>query len=135
MGLAERRIVKNFETTVYPGLKQQIDEAAGFDVPIEVKWDTLTKEDQYSSSWEESWPQIYFVPVITAFKNICIDDMGKEALVGGLKKVIIQDVRDVYGAEWVTFEGGTLTLDHRFCNVDDVDTRTQSLQQTLEKAL
>ncbi len=135
MGLAERRIVKNFETNVLPGLKQQIDEAAGFDVPIEVKWDTLTKDDAYSGSWTESWPTLYFQPVIIAFKNICIDDMGKEALVSHLKKVIIQDVRDVYGAEWVTFEDGALTLDHRFCNVDDVDTRVQSLQTTLEKAL
>lgn len=135
MGLAERRIVKSFETTVFPDLKKQIDEAAGFDVPVEVKWDTLIKDDQYSSSWAESWPKIYFQPVVIAFKNICIDDMGKEALQGTLKKLIIQDVSDVYGSDWVAFEDGTLTLDHRFCNVDDVEYRADILQQKLEKAL
>ncbi|NVJ01678.1 hypothetical protein HV824_26655 [Myxococcus sp. AM009] len=135
MGLAERRIVKDFETNIFPDLKKQIDEAAGFDVPVEVKWDTLTKSDQYSGAWVASWPKIYFQPIINAFKNICVDDMGKEALAGGLKKVIIQDAKDSYSSDWAIFEGGTLTLDHQFCNADDVDDRTHTLQKTLEKAL
>jgi len=38
MGLAERRGVERFKNDDYPGWKWRIDEAAGFEVPVEVAW-------------------------------------------------------------------------------------------------
>jgi hypothetical protein len=135
MGLAERRIAKDFETTVLPGLQKQIDEAAGFAVPIEVRWDTLTKNESMSHNWKECWPKLYFVPIVEAFQKICVDDMGKEALKEKLKKIVIQDAKDSYSSYWATFENGLLTLDYQFANVDSFKDRADVLQQALEKAL
>jgi hypothetical protein len=135
MGLAGRRAAKEFETNVFPKLKAEIDAVAGFPVPIEVRWDTLTKDETYVASWNDAWPKIYFTPMVEAFKSICADDLGKEALKGALKKVIVQDAKDSYSSWWATFEGGTLTLDYQFTNVDYVDDRTKVLRETLEKAL
>jgi hypothetical protein len=136
MGLAERRAAKQFETSQFPQLKKQIDEAAHFEVPVEVKWETLAT-DGSSHLYEECWPKVYFKPLSEALKAICIDDMGREALKGGLKKVIIQNTQDVSYADYmVGFVDGVLTLDHKpTTNVDDVDARAKAIQTKLESAL
>jgi hypothetical protein len=136
MGLAERRAAKNFETNFFPQLKKQIDTAAHFEVPVEVRWDTLSSEDQ-AHMYEECWPKVYFQPLIEAIKRICIDDMGQEALKGSLKKIVIQNTNGTYSGErWAHFADGVLTLDHEpTTNVDSIDDRTNGLTQVLEKAL
>src|SRR5688500_13692457 len=112
MGLAERRAAKKFETESYPRLKKDVNDAAGYDVPMEVEWDTLAIDEQ-SHLYDEYWPQVYFQPLKTALKEICQDDMGKEALKGALKKIIIRNTKNTsYGASIATFDKGVLTLDH-----------------------
>ena len=97
MGLAEKRVIKEFESTVYPDLKKKIDEAAGFSVPARGPPDTLAKDEKYSSGWVAGWPKIYFHPMIEAFKQICADDMGKEALKTALKQVVVQNIGQFIG--------------------------------------
>jgi hypothetical protein len=135
MGLAERRAAMEFEKTTYPGLKKQIDEAAGFPVDIEVRWETLAKDGKYVSSWNRGWPKIYFEPIVEAFKEICVDAMGKDALKQAIKKIIVQNTKSEYSSDWARFAENTLTLDYMFTNVDDVTTRKDILLKTLEKAL
>lgn len=136
MGLAERRAAKQFETSQFPQLKKAIDEAAHFEVPVEVRWETLSA-DGYAHLYEEAWPKVYFKPLVEALKAICIDDMGRDALKAGLKKVVIQNTLGVYSAgSMVGFVDGVLTLDHEpATNVDDVDDRKAAIQQKLEAAL
>lgn len=136
MGLAERRAMKEFETTHYPPLKQRIDAAAHFEVAVEVKWDTLMG-DGYSHLFGEAWPKVYFEPLVKAFENICVDDMGREALREKLKKVVIQNSNSTAsGSRVAAFHDGVLTLDHKpFTNMDDVRDRIAGIQKTLEAAL
>ena len=63
--------------------------------------------------------------------------MGKEAVRGALKKIVIQNTAEIYyGDRWASFEGGTLTLDHQpTTNVDSVQDRIDGLVVTLEKKL
>jgi hypothetical protein len=136
MGLAERRAAKEFETKRFPQFKKDIDEAAGFEVPVVVHWDTLAKEGE-SHLYDESWPKVFFEPLIAALKAITVDDMGKEALKAGLKKIEIQNRSGAYyGDRMATFEGGTLLLDHEpHTNVGDVDDRIKGIQKLLESKL
>ena len=136
MGLAERRAAKNFETTLFPALQKQVAEAAGFDVPIEVAWDTLAVADS-AHLYDEAWPKVYFLPLVEAFKAITIDAMGKDALKAALKKIVVVNKSGGYSpGSAYSFEGGTLTVDHESCtNVDDVQARAEHLQKLLEKAL
>lgn len=135
MGLAERRAIQEFKDKSYPSLKKEIDQAAGFEVPVEVQWDTLAVEG-LSHLTEESFPKVFFTPVRDALKAITIDDMGKNALKSGLKKIVVANTKESYGASGFSFEGGTLTLDHLpYTNVDDVGERTQAIQEMLEKNL
>jgi hypothetical protein len=137
MGLAERRAASEFEATHYPPLKKKIDEAAGFAVDIEVKWNTLSKDQnsKYVTQWADAWPKIYFAPIIEAFKLIARDQMGKDALKAALKKIVIQDDKKSYESSWAVFDSGTLTLDYMFTNVSDVKARTEYLVKELEKKL
>ncbi|WP_223644072.1 hypothetical protein [Corallococcus sp. EGB] len=136
MGLAERRAAKEFETKRFPQFKKDIDEAAGFEVPVTVAWDTLTLEGE-SHLYDECWPKVYFVPLIEALKGITIDDMGKEALKSSLKKIEIQNRADTGNASRIaSFENGTLLLDNNpHTNVDEVTERTKAIQSLLESKL
>lgn len=131
MGLAERRAIKAFQDNLFPGLKKAIDEAAGFEVTVEVDWPTLA-EDDYSHMYDEALPKVYFQPVAEAFKGICIDDMGRDALKEGLEKVVIRHS----GNKELSFKDGVLTVDHPpIANADYWEERRDTLQKALEKAL
>ncbi|MCS6814778.1 MAG: hypothetical protein NZ772_14585 [Cyanobacteria bacterium] len=131
MGLAERRAVKAFQDNKLPALKQEIDAAAGFEVNLEVNWDAIAKEDQ-AHMYEEAFLKVYFKPLIEALKAICIDDLGKEALRDGLKKVVITD----NNKQEVTFQFGTLTISfYSIYNLDGWADRKAEIQTVLEKGL
>jgi hypothetical protein len=136
MGLAERRAAKSYEDTVYPKLKQEIDAAAHYEVPVEVNWQTLAI-DGAAGMYEECFTKVYFTPLIEAFQKVCVDDMGREALQSKLKRVVIRNTADISSAHrMVTFEDGVLTLDHKpTTNIDDVRDRAKAIQETLEAAL
>jgi hypothetical protein len=136
VGLAERRAAKEFQTDELPKLQTQLDEAAGFSVPLEIHWDTLSADGE-SRLYKESWTVVYFEPLIAALKDVTRDDMGREALKEGLRRIVIQN-NDGNGNSdyWARFEGNTLTLDHHPTeNAGDTQGRTTRLIQVLESGL
>jgi hypothetical protein len=135
MGLNERRAVEEFKTNHFPAFKKQVDQAAGFEVPMTVEWTTLAA-DGYSHLYNETYPKIFFEPLIAALKAVCSDQMGKDAVKGGLKKIVIHNSGGNSGPTGFSFESGTLTLDHLPCtNVDDVSARTDGIKTLLENGL
>ncbi|MCC6138150.1 MAG: hypothetical protein IT287_05930, partial [Bdellovibrionaceae bacterium] len=106
MGLAQRRISQAFQTEQYPEWKNKLVDALGFDVPIEIKWESMLDDSYADKEQYFNWyAKVYFQPLIETFKNICQDDMGKEALKAALKKVIIDGTEGIsYKA--TKFEGG-----------------------------
>ncbi len=136
MGLAERRSIKAFQDTQLPAFQQKITDAVGLEVPVEVNWDSLALEGE-SHLYDECWPKVYFEPLIDGLKAVGRDEMGKEALQGSLKKIVIQNTTGAYyGDRWASFENGVLTLDHLpTTNADSIQERTDGLVQTLEKKL
>jgi hypothetical protein len=136
MGLAERRATKEFQDKMLPGLRAEIDKAVGKPIELEIHWEQLAKED-YAESYAESWRKVYFQPVIDGLKSITRDDLGREAVQGGLKKIIFRNSRDAYSAESaIDFTAGELTIDHDpSSNVDYIDERTNYLIKIVERAL
>ncbi|MDQ7826935.1 MAG: hypothetical protein RDV48_29320 [Candidatus Eremiobacteraeota bacterium] len=136
MGLQERRAVKKFQDDIFPGLKKKVDEAAAFEVAMEIDWESLGIEEM-THLYEDSFPKVYFQPLINGFKEICIDDMGKEALRAGLKKVVICNRMGNYSAgSAINFDGGVLTIDHLpTTNIDDVRDRTKAVVEVISKKL
>jgi hypothetical protein len=85
MGLAERRSVEQFKNDSYPGWKSRIDEASGFEVPIEVNWEELAVAD-YATSYADFFPKVYFQPLVDALSVVGADDLGKSALREGCRR-------------------------------------------------
>ncbi|WP_075602434.1 hypothetical protein [Saccharicrinis aurantiacus] len=137
MGLKERRIAQQFEQEQLPELTEQINKAAGFEVEMEIKWETLVAEERFNHLLADSYPKVYFQPLIEAFTAICADDMGKEALQESLKKVLIVNENNHHNPTHAySFSDGILKVDHSpIMNVDDVKSRTEKLNELLENSL
>ncbi|GAA1236505.1 hypothetical protein GCM10009665_28300 [Kitasatospora nipponensis] len=135
MGLAERRSVERFKNDDYPGWKARIDEAAGFEVPIEVEWPELAVAD-YADSYAEYFPQVYFQPLVDAFGAVAADDMGRDALREGMSKVVIRNTGVFFSTTGIVFADGVLTFDHMSdTNTHHVEERTKHIQDILESGL
>lgn len=135
MGLAERRALAQFQADSYPGWKTKIDEVAGFDVAVEVEWDSLGIAD-YASSYAEFFPKVYFEPLVGALAAVAVDEMGRDALRAGLRKVVIRNSGEYSSPRGFSFESGALTIDHKpATNIDDGNERTTALVDLLEANL
>lgn len=135
MGLSERRAIEKFRTEEFPGWKEKIDQAAGFDVPVEVEWDTFAV-DGYADMLGEFVPKVYFQPLAGALAGITVDDMGKEALRAGLKRIVIKNSNRYYSSSGFGFDDGVLTIDLQTeSNVEYFDERKQELRKLLEGKL
>lgn len=134
--LEERRAAKAFESDRYPSLKADLLKAAAFDVPIEVDWKLLSLAGA-ASSYEETWVKIYFTPLIDGLEAITKDQMGKDALKAGLKKILVTNTANHSSASSaIKFAGGTLLVDHHpTTNAHDIKGRATAVQKVLEKAL
>jgi hypothetical protein len=135
MGLAERRGVEQFKNDDYPGWKSRIDEAAGFDVTVEVNWEELAVAD-YASSYADFFPKVYFEPLADALSAVAADDLGKSALREGLSKIVIRNTGEFFSAAGISFADGVLTFDHKpQTNIGDGEERAKGLRRALESAL
>jgi hypothetical protein len=141
LALPERRAVKEYQEKILPDLKKQLDAAAGFEVPIEVVWDSIAlpgAAENYSAP--DYWTNIYFVPIIDALKAVAVDEDGKKALKEHLKKIVIKLVPDKAPAsnyaDGLTFTEGTLTINWTpYSNAGDIAPRGKAIQTVLEAAL
>ncbi|MEY9931027.1 hypothetical protein ABH926_005674 [Catenulispora sp. GP43] len=135
MGLAERRSAERFKNEDYPGWKSRIDEAAGFEVSIDIAWDELAVPD-YADRYAEYFPAVFFQPLLDAFGAIGVDDMGKDALREGVSKVVVKNSGQYFSPTGFTFADGVLTLDHMSdSNTHHVEERTKAIQALLEAGL
>ncbi|MGD1840955.1 MAG: hypothetical protein ACFB0B_08680 [Thermonemataceae bacterium] len=136
MGLKEKRAIKEVEDNQYPAFKQKVADIIGFEVALEINWESLAREGS-DHIYKEGFEKVFVTPTLEAFESICQDDMGKEAIKEALKKIVIKDENDHFSyTQWVDFKEGILTLDHKIdTNLDDIAARKGSLQETLESAL
>jgi hypothetical protein len=135
MGLAERRAIEHFKNDAYPGWLQQIEETAGFAVPVEIVWEELAVAD-HADSYAEFFPKVYFRPLVDALRAVTVDQLGKDAAREGLSKIVIRNNGGFYDAMGFTFQDGVLIMDHRpDANVDYVEERTKGLQRLIEAGL
>jgi hypothetical protein len=141
MNLAERRAVAAYQESTYAEQLQQIIKAAGFDVAVDVKWETIAiagQAERYGRP--DFWTDIFFSPLVKALAAVTSDAMGKEALAATLKTITIHyDPDTAPGSAFengVHFEDGGLTINFKpFANADYVDERARAIQNALEAGL
>jgi len=105
MGLNERRKVKELQDVTIPGRVKEIEEICGKAIPYDIDWDSLA----------DSAEALNFLDNVSchrlnmALRMICQDDMGKEAVREGLKKIKLKNVKDK-SAKKLGFAGGVLEM-------------------------
>ncbi|CAD0009047.1 hypothetical protein [Flavobacterium chungangense] len=76
MGLAEKRLAESIKVEKIPAFEAKLKDKAGYDIKVDVDWNTFTAYDEYPLSRLD----IVFDDLESFVKRICSDDMGKEAL-------------------------------------------------------
>ncbi|MES2820475.1 MAG: hypothetical protein V4812_15995 [Pseudomonadota bacterium] len=139
--VSERRAIAAYQEGAYVAKLQEVQAAAGFDVPVEVQWNSIALSGYADSYADEGfWTGIFFTPLTQALKEVARDDMGKEALKDKLKSVVVHYNKDTAPAsayeDGVSFADGVLTLNFQpYSNVDDVKERAAAIQKVLEAGL
>ena len=134
MGLQERRAVARFKDEEFPARVTRIQEAAGFAVDVEVRWDEL-QEPGVTAEYSDVIDRVFFQPLTAALRAITVDAMGQEALQKHLKRIVVSNRSQNFSERTWTFHGGVLSVDHRLVNAHAVDQRTRALRQLLEANL
>src|ERR1700677_1979010 len=106
MGLAEQRQVKEDQDKTIPKVQKQIEEACRATIPIDIDWDSFTK-DPTSLSWLGTTSGLYVIA--DALESICSDDLGKTAVKEGGKKISVKNVLDT-SDEKLNFNKGILAV-------------------------
>ncbi len=141
LGLADRRALKKYQDEKLPALKKAINEAAGFSVELDIKWENIARPgegERYND--DDYWTNIYFVPLANALKSIAADEMGKKALKAGLKKVVIDfDEKTAPATNYpngLKLEDKTLYMNFTpFTNTADIKEREKAIKELLESKL
>lgn len=105
MGLAEKRWILERKTSDEGKFQQDIKEAVGKSVPIEIDWEsfsTVMSDVGYLSNDSHGLPQL-----VVALKQVASDDLGKEGLKKSLKKIIIKAAKSESTS--FVFKDGTVT--------------------------
>ena len=105
MGLEERRMIKELQDVTLPGRVKEIEEICGAPIPYEVDW-TSFADDKGALNFLDN---LSCHRLNMALRVICSDDMGKEAVRDGLKKVRLVNVK-TNDDKKMTFEGGVLEM-------------------------
>ncbi len=135
MGLAEKRAAKAFQDRKFPEVKAKVKKAAGFDLPVEVDWESLSWEGS-GELYEKIWTKACFDPLVEALTAICSDDVGRDAVRKLLKKVKVEG--NYSHSLKADFDAGVLTLDFRLYNEPDAEYCRQyqdTIRKTLEEKL
>jgi hypothetical protein len=105
MGLEERRMIKELQDVTLPGRVKEIEEICGAPIPYDVDWTTLADDKAGLNFLDNASCH----RLNMALRVICCDDMGKEAVREGLKKVKLVNVKSTDERK-MTFEGGILEM-------------------------
>jgi hypothetical protein len=91
MGLTEKRLAKEIQDNDLPTFISAVQQAAGFELKVEIDWDSFTAYDTYPLTRlrDDLLPEI-----LTTVQNICIDDMGKDALKAAMTTIRLENTDD-----------------------------------------
>lgn len=105
MGLNEKRKIKELQETTLPERMVELAEICGGTIPYEIDW----------TSFDDDLEGLNFLDNLSchrtnmAFRVICADELGKEAVQESLKLIKLKNVK-TKGEMHLVFSGGTLDM-------------------------
>lgn len=134
-GLQGRRVIEEFINGPYANLQQKIWDAVGFEVKMDVDWDSFYHQTADTSYWAGNFEKVYFEPMIEGLSTVCRDDMGKQAFKDKINTIKFVNTDNRYHG-CCSLDGDTFVFDHGpDSNVDYGNERTKEIVSFLETNL
>ena len=130
MGLNERRKIKDLQDNTFPGRVKEIEEICGVAIPYEVDWESLG-DDLEGLNFIDN---LSCHRLNMALRPICQDDMGKQAVREGLKKIVLKNVKTKDEMK-MSFQGGVLEMHCAYALRTDGMYSDNQIRELLEKGL
>lgn len=131
MGLAEKRWVLERKTNDEKPFIDALQKAAGAAVAVEIDWEGFA--NTMADAGYVSNESYGLANLVRAVQQVCVDDLGKEAIKSGLKKVVITPA--AADAAKFTFDGGVVTWHAYFGSSSSGYIYADAMQKILEAAL
>ncbi len=114
MGLAEKRIRQDLETRVIPEAIGEFNKLCGGELRIDIDWDSFDSKD----SLQEIEHQV-IGRVISEIRNLCTDDLAKEAVAESLACLRIKNLENADGRQ-ILLQDKTLSMQTHWQNFGDI---------------
>lgn len=138
MGLAERRRIAAIKDSHSARFQSELNAAIGFELPFEIDVASFPEDktilDCYDSYYESYGPGL----VVTVMKEICKDDMGREAVRAKFNRIVFLNVAksaDDPGTKSIEIKDQTLFVRESFYGYSDQLYGDSELQSALEAIL
>lgn len=105
MGLKEKRMIQQQKDEVLPSISNELKEISGAEIEWDVDWDSFSKSLEALYNIENQGLR----RILDAFRDVCKDDIGKEAVQEGVKKIVVRNFDDASEVK-NTFDAGTGVL-------------------------
>jgi hypothetical protein len=92
MGLAEKRLAEKIKVEEFAPFLSEFHQITGSNIAVEINWDTFIAYDEYSLTRMKS---NIFEALTDAFKHICQDQLGKDAIADGVSTIKITNTDDL----------------------------------------
>lgn len=138
---AEREAITAYRQNAFVEQLRDIQESAGFAVPVEVDWESIALPGQAAHyGAEDYWTNVYFVPLAEALEMLTSYDQGKQAVQGKLKRVVVRYDASRAPADGyrdkVALDAGVLRINFKPASAaEEIEERTEAIQSALETAL
>ncbi len=130
MGLIEKRIIKEAKDTWVPSEQEDMRAIANSEVVIDIDWASFETDEPALRNLQHLGVR----KISNAFRVICVDELGKEAVRDSIKRVVVSNVKDAKEGT-VSIENGTATLRGAFAKGSDGCMGDLAIARALERML
>jgi hypothetical protein len=130
MGLIEKRLIKEAKETWVLEEQKDMRTIANSDVVIDIEWASFESDEPALRNLQHLGVR----KLSNAFRVICVDDLGKEAVRDSIKRVVVTNDKDIKEAS-VNLDAGTVTLRCAFAKGSDGCMGDLTIARTLERML
>ncbi|MDI1437710.1 hypothetical protein [Polyangium sorediatum] len=129
MGLIEKRLIKEAKESWLPEEQKDIQKEVGAPVVVDVDWATFETDEAALKNVQHLGVR----KLANAFRVICVDELGKEAVREGVKRIVVTNLKE--GAPSVGLKDGVVTLACVFAKGSDGCITDLDIAKILTRAL
>jgi hypothetical protein len=130
MGLEEKRAIKAAEEGWIKERLAELKELCGAEIPYVFDWASFEGDVKGLNWLEANGPH----QVNVAFRQVCVDDLGKEAVRAAVKKIVFKNVASA-SDKHVVFADGVLEIAGKYAEGIAGTVREREIKELLLKKL